>query len=90
MITGCSLLGLLYFLKKGTIKASFFRRLKVRTGYAFNAFGAETYGALGEQAKHFIRNLVTEAGADACPIANLYDGSASKYTKSVRRWGFTY
>ena len=34
------------------------QRLKARTGYAFNAFGAETYGALGDNAKNLIRDLV--------------------------------
>jgi hypothetical protein len=46
-------------------------RLEVRTGYAFDAFGAETYGALGERAKHFIRGLAPWPRRPA-PTTNLY------------------
>jgi hypothetical protein len=42
-------------------------RLKARTGYALNAFGAETYGALGDNAKHRICDLVEEASANSHP-----------------------
>ena len=43
-------------------------RLKARTGYAFNAFGVETYGALGDNAKNLIRDLVEEASANSRPM----------------------
>jgi hypothetical protein len=56
-----------------------------RTGYAFNAFGAETYGALGDNAKNLIRDLtVQEARANSRPPTNLYNWSASKFTESVK------
>jgi hypothetical protein len=48
-------------------------RLKAQTSYAFNAFGAETYGMLGDHAKHFIRDLVKEASANSRPTTNLYN-----------------
>ena len=60
-------------------------RLKARTGYAFNAFGAETYGALGDSAKHFIRDLVEEASTNSRPTTNLYNWSASKFAESVKQ-----
>jgi hypothetical protein len=61
------------------------QRLKARTGYAFNAFGAETYCALGDHAKHFIRDLVKEASANSRPTTNLYNWSASKNAESVKQ-----
>ena len=47
--------------------------LKARTSYAFSAFGAETYGALGDNAKNLIRDLVKEASANFHPTTNLYN-----------------
>ena len=60
-------------------------RLKARTGYAFNAFGVETYGALGDNAKNLIRDLVQEASANSRPTTNLYNWSASKFAESVKQ-----
>jgi hypothetical protein len=60
-------------------------RLKARTGYAFNAFGAETYGALGDNAKNLIRDLVKEASANSHPTTNLYNWSASKFAESGKQ-----
>ena len=54
-------------------------------GYAFNAFGAETYGALGDSAKNLIRDLVKEASANSRPTTSLYNWSASKFAKSVKQ-----
>ena len=55
------------------------------TGYALNAFGAETYGALGDNAKNLIRDLVQEASANSRPTTNLYNWSASKFAESVKQ-----
>jgi hypothetical protein len=60
-------------------------RLKARTGYAFNAFGVETYGALGDNAKNLIRDLVQEASANSRPTTNLYNWSASKFAESAKQ-----
>ena len=60
-------------------------RLKARTGYAFNTFGAETYGALGDNAKHLIRDLAKEASANSRPTTNLYNWSTSKFAESVKQ-----
>jgi hypothetical protein len=58
---------------------------KARTGYAFNAFDAETYGALGNNAKNLIRDLVLEASANSRPTTNIYNWSASKFAESVKQ-----
>jgi hypothetical protein len=54
-------------------------------GYAFNAFGAETYGALGDNAKNLIRDMVQEASANSRPTTNLYNWRASKFAESVKQ-----
>ena len=46
---------------------------------------AETYGALGDNAKNLIRDLVQEASANSHPTTNLYNWSASKFAESVKQ-----
>jgi hypothetical protein len=51
-----------------------------------NAFGVETYGAIGDNAKNLIRDLVQEpSSANSRPTTILYNWSASKFAESVKQ-----